>query len=132
MIQFNQHDIIFDIETEGNCDLEFIRSINPPYPAFSPDAVKCGNLKTDEESAAKIEGARLAHEEQEKSHWIEKLDKAALSAETGRVITIGYLPVGAPDNDAYLDDSDFDEEKLLKRFWAGYEKVVRQRGRIIG
>lgn len=132
MIHFNQHDVIFDIETEGASDIDFIRSINPPYPEFSPDAVKCGNCKTDEEKAAKVEAAMLAHDEQEKAHWQEKLDKAALSPEIGRVITIGYLPVAAPDDEAYLDDSGFDEAKLLRRFWKGYEKVVQKRGHILG
>lgn len=132
MIQFNKHDVVFDIETEGNADIELIQSINPPYPPFSPEWVKCGNCKTDAEKADKIETARFAHEEQEKAHWQEKLEKAALSAETGRIITIGYLPVGAYDNEAYLDDAGLDETKLLRRFWAGYEKVVRQRGRIVG
>lgn len=132
MINYNNHDVVFDIETEGNADIDFIRSINPPYPPFSPEGVKCGNCKTGAEKADKIEAARLAHEEQEKAHWQEKLDKAALSAETGRVITIGYLPVGACDDEAYLDDAGFDEQKLLKRFWTGYAKVVRNRGHIVG
>lgn len=132
MLKYNQNDVIFDIETEGATTLEFIQEIYPPYPQFVPEGVKCGNLKTEEEKAAKVEAARQEHTAQEAAHWEQKLEKAALSAETGRVVTIGYLPVGAPDEEAYLDDADFDEERLLRRFWAGYEKVVRQRGRIIG
>jgi len=132
MISYNQNDVVFDIETEGATSIEFVKSINPPYPKFDPSGVKCGNLKTEEEKAAKIEAAFTAHQEQEEAHWAEKISKAALSAETGRVVTIGYLPVGAPDDAAYLDDADFDEERLLRRFWAGYEKVVRLQGRIIG
>lgn len=132
MLKYNPHDVIFDIETEGATTLKFLKEIYPPYPQFVPQGVKCGNLKTEEEKLAKIEAARLEHASQEEAHWQEKLEKAALSAETGRVVTIGYLPVGATDEDAHLDDADFDEERLLRRFWAGYEKVVRQRGRIIG
>lgn len=132
MLKYNPHDVIFDIETEGATTIEFIQSIHPPYPEFSPDAVKCGNLKTKEEKGAKIEAARLDHAAQEQSHWAQKLEKAALSAEIGRVVTIGYLPVNGSDDEAYLDDADFNEERLLRRFWAGYEKVVRNRGRVVG
>jgi hypothetical protein len=132
MITYNENDVVFDIETEGACTLELIKEINPPYPQFVPEGVKCGNLKTEEEKFAKIEAARLSHVAQEEAHWAEKISKAALSAETGRVVTIGYLPVGKPDEFAYLDDADFDEERLLRRFWSGYEKVRASRGRIIG
>lgn len=132
MLKFNPADVIFDIETEGATNLDFIQAINPPYPDFSPDAVKCGNLKTETEKKEKIEAAREEHASQELAHWAAKLDKAALNAETGRVVTIGYLPVGEPDVSAYLDDADFDEKRLLRRFWSGYEKVVRRRGRIVG
>lgn len=132
MLSYNPHDVIFDIETEGASTLEFIQEIYPPYPQFVPEGVKCGNLKTEEEREAKIEAARLDHAAQEEAHWAVKLEKAALSAETGRVVTIGYLPVGASDDSAYLDDAGFDEERLLRRFWAGYEKVCGNRGRLVG
>ncbi|NBB81129.1 MAG: hypothetical protein GVY36_17100 [Verrucomicrobia bacterium] len=132
MLKYNPHDVIFDIETEGATTLDFIQEIYPPYPQFVPQGVKCGNLKTEEEKSAKIEAARQDHAAQEAAYWEEKLEKAALNAETGRVVTIGYLLVDAPDEEAFLDDADFNEEWLLRRFWAGYEKVVRRRGRIIG
>lgn len=132
MLKYNSNDVIFDIETEGAATLEFIQEIYPPYAIFDPDKIEFEHQFTEGEKASKIEAARLNHVEQEELYWAEKFDKAALSAETGRVVTIGYLPVGAPDSEACLDDADFDEVRLLRRFWAGYEKVVRQRGRIIG
>lgn len=132
MLKYNPHDVVFDIETEGCADLSFIKEIYPPYPKFDSSAVKCGNLKTDEEKAAKIEAARLDHAAQEEAHWAEKISKTALSAETGRVVTIGYLRADAPDEAAVLDDADFDEVRLLKRFWAAYRRTRSERGAFVG
>lgn len=132
MLSYNSKDVIFDIETEGSTTLGFIQEINPPYPQFVPDAVKVGNLKTEVEREAKIELARQLHADQEAEHWASKLDKAALTPETGRVVTIGYLRADAPDDSAVLDDADFDEERLLRRFWSSYKRVRSERGRFVG
>jgi len=102
MLKYNSQDVIFDIETEGATTLEFIQEINPPYPAFQPVGVKCRNLKTEEEKEAKIELARQAHVEQEVQHWEAKLEKAALSPELGRVVTIGYLRGSVSESSIYL------------------------------
>ena len=112
--------------------MEQIREIYPPYPEFDPAGVKTGNCRTEEEKAAKIQEAQKSHEEQKAAHWATKLDRAALTAETGRVVTIGYLPVDAPDEKAHLDDADFNEVHLLRRFWSGYEKVCAKGGRLVG
>ena len=132
MLSYNSKDVIFDIETEGSTSIDFIKEINPPYPDFRPEAIKVGNLKKESEREAKIEIARQAHAEQEIEHWATKLDKAALSPELGRVVTIGYLRADAPDEEAVLDDADFDEARLLRRFWASYKRTYRERGRFVG
>lgn len=132
MLKYNSKDVIYDIETEGATSIEFLKEIYPPYPQFVPEGVKCGNLKTQEEKDLKIESARQAHADQEVQHWEAKLEKAALTPETGRVVTIGYLRADAPDEDAVLDDADFDEVRLLKRFWASYRRVRSERGRFVG
>jgi DNA polymerase elongation subunit (family B) len=132
MLNYQSQDVIYDIETEGSTTIEFLREIYPPYPDFNPTAIKVGNLKTESEKDAKVELARQAHADQERQHWADKLDKAALNAETGRVVTIGYLRADAPDEDAVLDDADFDEVRLLRRFWNSYKRVYRERGRFVG
>jgi hypothetical protein len=126
------HHIIFDIETESCENPQWIRELTPDYPEFDESAVKTGDCKTEERRFAKIEVARQQHAEQEEAYWREKIDRAALTPEIGRVVTIGYLAAEAPDEEAILDDADFDEARLLRRWWAVYDRTLRNRGKLIG
>lgn len=127
-----QRDIIWDIETEGAADEEFVRAITPPYPEFDADGVKTGDCKTDEAKAAKVERARQAHADQEEKYWAEKMEKRALRPETGRILTIGYLRADQPTEKAILDDADLDETRLLRRFWNVFQRTRSEGGKIIG
>jgi hypothetical protein len=80
--------LIFDLESEGLSEAE-IRAVSDPYPPFDPTTVKYGNLKP-ENRPAKLEEKRLAYVEEEAAYWKDKVDQAALSAMTGRVLAIGY------------------------------------------
>lgn len=127
-----KHHIIYDIETEGAADEQFVRAIHPAYPEFDSAAVKMGNCRTPEAAAERVEAARLAHADQEQQYWAEKMEKRALSAETGRVLTIGYLRVSESDDTAIIDDGGGDERQLIRRFWKGFEHVAANRGHLIG
>jgi hypothetical protein len=124
--------IVFDIETMGAADEELVRSIHPPYPDFDPDGVKTGNCRIQAEIDEKIEKARAAHADQEVQYWAEKMEKRALSPETGRILTIGYLRASEPDAAAIIEDGRGDEALLIQRFWNGFEKLQVDRGKRIG
>lgn len=126
------HRIVFDIETEGAASEELVRAISPAYPPFDAEGVKTGNCRSDKAIAAKIEQARAAHAEQEIKYWEEKMENRALSPETGRILTIGYLRVSEDDSAAIIDDGGGDEARLIRRFWKGYEKTRIEGGRLIG
>lgn len=116
--------VCFDTETEGLPEAD-IRASSEPYPAFDPTAVKYGNLKP-ENRAAKLEEKRLTWVEEEATYWKEKVDRAALSAMTGRVLAIGYDDSdGTQDIDAVGDVNRFaidaganTEHDVITRFFA--------------
>jgi hypothetical protein len=74
----------------------------------------------------------VAHGEQEIRYWAEKMEKRALQAETGRVLTIGYLRASEPDEAAIIDDGGGDESLLIRRFWNGYGRLRKERGHLVG
>jgi hypothetical protein len=121
--------IIFDIETEA---LPLDQIEIPPFdmpadlPAFDPASVKTGNLKDAAKIQEKIDQAKAAHESAmanypktveaaRADHVAKFLDKAALSAHTGRVLCIGYLST-AKDK-VMIDDGKGDESEILLNFW---------------
>lgn len=124
--------IVFDIETMGAADEDLVRAINPPYPPFDPNGVKTGNCRSQKEVDEKIEKARIAHADQEAQYWEEKMEKRALSPETGRILTIGYLRASEPDEAAIIEDGGGDETVLVQRFWNGFEKLQVDCGKLIG
>lgn len=126
------YNIIYDIETEASADEDLVRAINPPYPAFDPSGVKTGNCRTPREAEQKVGSARLAHSEQEANYWSEKMVRRALAAETGRVLTIGYLRVSEQDDCAVIDDGGGDESLLIRKFWKGFDLLRAKRGHYIG
>jgi len=93
--------LIWDIETEGLPDAA---------DAFDPSSVKVGNLKDAAKIAAKVAEAREQF-----------IEKAALSATTGRVLAIGYFD---PAKEAVrvngigeLETADKDEAEVIEDFW---------------
>jgi len=109
--------IIFDIETGGLPD-DQLKALIPP---FDEAEVKCGNLKDPDKIAAKIAEARAEHERQ-------FIERAALSAITGRVLAVGYHSI---ENGKTLIDVG-EEPGLLRNFWARYQKCKSERRRMVG
>lgn len=109
--------IVFDIET-GPLPIEDIREICGP---FDPDSVKLGNTKDEAKIGAKIEEARQSYE-------ADLLDKAALSALTGRVLAIGYLSTDT--GKTVISASD--ETRILQEFWQKFEQVRQSRRKLVG
>ena len=143
--------LIFDIET-GPLPEERLRELLPPFDEskvdvvtgeFDPATVKCGNIggPTSEKGKAKIEEARKAHEAAKslsattiavakEEHWLKFVERAALSAATGRVLAIGYL--ASESGKFAVDHGDGDELKLLKSFWAKYAECRQQQRKMVG
>lgn len=96
---------IFDIETGGLPEAQ-IRSIIKP---FDPKDVKHGNIKDLDKIQAKIDECRA-------NYYTDILDKAALSALTGRVLAIGLLEVGGK---FHLIAND-DEKLMIAEFWTHF------------
>jgi len=105
---------VFDIET-GPLPTADILAVSPPFDA---DAVKVGNLGPDK-AAAKVGAAR-------KKHVAKILDRAALSASTGRVLAIGYGHNGIVSIDGRS------ERQVLLRFWETFRKHERADALMVG
>lgn len=129
--------LIFDIET-GPLPLDQLRSMMPAHPEFvepgefDPASVKLGNTKDPDKVKEKIELARAAHT-WEKTHAREKydqdkaaaeaafIDKASLSAVTGRVLAIGYYSAEKRTSHISADD---DECTVLAFFWNQFKRMT--------
>ncbi|MEL6897944.1 MAG: hypothetical protein AAFP90_17735, partial [Planctomycetota bacterium] len=139
--------IIFDIET-GPLPLETIQEKLPPFDKseikhpgeFDPAAVKVGNMIDQTKINVKIEKARQAHadavssyadnvQRAEKKHWLDIMDRAALSPITGQIVAIGYSGKGAKLDAAINNRS---EKELLLFFWKQYEKARAAGRKLIG
>ncbi len=103
---------IFDIET-GPQDRDFVLSL------FDESAVKYGNLRDERKRAVKLE------EEREKF-----VDKAALSATTGRVVAIGYRRIDGEKK--IIGTGAWAEAQLLEGFWETFRRSHKNKDRIIG
>lgn len=114
-----QRFVALDIETGPLPESELRASL----PAFDEGEVKCGNLKDPEKIAAKIAEAKAAHE----TNYFER---AALRADTGRVVAIGLgYDIDAPFIVGVAEDSLPNEASLLEWFWEtfiGYTDEGRQ------
>ena len=108
--------LIFDIET-GPLDESELKRI---LPAFDPASVKHGNTKDEAKKTAQIEAARAEHERK-------FIDRAALSALTGHVVTVGYQAAGG---EVTIDElSEFD---TLDMFWHRYRWAKEHKIKMIG
>lgn len=97
--------LAFDIETMPIAD---IRSVIDP---FDPSSVKLGNIKDEKLKADKLNSERV-------KYYDNKLDRAALSPITGRVLAIGYMFNSKTDSfEMIFAKEESDEPKLLKTFW---------------
>ncbi len=90
--------IFFDIETTSRPEHELL--------AIMPEFEAPGNYKAPEAIAKAVAEKRAT--------W---LDKAALSAETGRIVAIGYI------NDGLFTDSITDEATMLRSLWASIQSA---------
>lgn len=143
--------IIFDIETGPLPDselaemFEFDETKIPGFDLigveFDPSTVKYGNLKDETKRADKLQTARekfeadkaeaearFAHAEQDAYNGF--VSKAALSATTGRVLTIAYMDV--PTGRKVLDHGDHNEPELLTAFWEFVQVLLQKRISLIG
>ena len=114
--------LVFDIETEGLPESE-LRQIIEPFPAFDPATVKYGNLKP-ENRPAKLEEKRLAWADEETTYWKDKIDRAALSALTGRVLAIGTILVD--ELPTIADPETCGDEAAIIRWFFGKVTDSRQ------
>lgn len=140
--------IVWDIET-GPLDRDYLLTNCEPFDPLAvklPDppgefdaaAVKYGNTKDEAKRAAKLEEARAAHSkaaadypalceqkltEARAAHESKIMDRAALSAETGRVLTIGCF---LPGDDEYLIPAD-DELTIIRSFWLMFASTPNAR-----
>ena len=143
--------VIFDIETGPLPDselaemFEFDETKVPGYnligAEFDPASVKYGNTKDEAKRAEKLAAAReafaveraaaearFAHAEQDA--YDEFVGKAALSATTGRVLTVAYMDV--PTGRKVLDYGDHNEAELLTFFWEFVRVLLAKRIPLIG
>lgn len=100
--------VAIDIETGPLSEAELRASM----PAFDESEVKVGNFKDPEKIAAKIAEAKAAHER-------DYFDRAALRADTGRVVAIGvgYDVDGQFIQGVGRESNDFEDEALLLEWW---------------
>lgn len=152
--------VVFDIET-GPLPMAKLKEIMPGFDrasvkhpgSFDPASVKCGNIggPTSEKGLAKIADAHKEHSDKvagydqllaggEANHWLEIESRAALSAITGRVLSIGYRAVNddltvssfidcinGPDGTTARTEAD-----LLKLFWIRYESNRKADRNLVG
>jgi len=114
--------IVFDIET-GPLPLEELRASLPP---FDESGVKVGNLKDPDKIKAKIEEARVAHEE-------EFIARAALSPLTGRIICVGYMSTDKQATVIDAGEKNGDGEvEILENFWRRYRMCRQEKRMLVG
>lgn len=142
--------ITFDIETCPLPDDE-LRALCPAFDDsevrdtgdFDPSSVKTGNMKDQAKIDAKIEDARLKHEQLRESladrrtaaldkHYADFASKATLSAATSRMLVCGFWSQQA-GKFVMLDASEpGNEATCLQRFWANVLQWADQRRPVVG
>lgn len=144
--------LFFDIETEG-LPLETLQEKLGPFDQgsvkglvtgeFDPDSVKTGNLgavKAEE----KIAAARRKHSEAlansakliaeaEQAHWDGIVERAALSATTGKVLVIGFYDFETEAVTALAENpNNNDEAAVLRSFWKIFSDSAKTNKRMVG
>jgi uncharacterized protein YprB with RNaseH-like and TPR domain len=129
--------IVFDIETAALPD-DQISELLPEFDdskykdpgTFDVTKVKFGNTKDEAKKQEKIEKSRADHQAAiEKyqtdyanalaEHLAKSIERAALSATTGRIVAIGvYDP---SKNRTAILHNDADEAEMLRQWWSLYE-----------
>lgn len=147
--------IVFDIETGPLPAAELWKVVPPfdpstllPFPPFDESSVKTGNLKDAAKIAEKIEQARAQHAVDAVNHAkdnlaaeglyvAEVMNKAALSAMTGRVLAIGYYYTEDESTDVefigrpFGKDATLTEISVIANFWNYYE-AADEHTKIVG
>jgi hypothetical protein len=142
--------LVFDIET-GPLPEEELKAIYQPLDEstiegvvtgdFDPNSVKVGNLKDPWKIQKKIDQARANHESAKansanviaaakRQHWQEFVERAALSAITGRVLAVGYLATESGKH--AIDDGNGNECEMLANFWGKYSKCRSAGRKMVG
>lgn len=142
--------LFFDIET-GPLSLDVIKQVTRPFKSklkhpgeFDPASVKYGVTKDEAKRAAKLQDCIEKHEaavadyeakaaKEEADYWQEVVDRAALSALTGRVLAIGY----GNETQCTVDHIDSekragDEAAILAHFWSKFVERQKSRQKMIG
>lgn len=114
----NTSAIIFDIETMGTVTAE-------TAVPFNADEVKLGNTKDPDKIAKKIEEARAVHVQQQ-------IERAALSAVTGRVLCIGYYSAAKNNVSIGQVEEPDKERQVIQQFWGFASKCIDEGRRMIG
>ena len=128
--------IVFDIET-GPLPQDILAGLFEPYVPmeFDPSSVKYGNTKDEGKRAAKLEEVRGKHLETELAKAFAKeqefFGKAALNADTGQVLAIGYYWPGE-DDEMIVGNDLTDEAGLLINFWSIATEAVKGRAAMVG
>lgn len=131
--------IVFDIET-GPLPKDVLDRLFEPYvpAAFDESSVKTGNLRDKAKIDAKIEECRGKHLEAELAKAFQReqefFGKAALHADTGQVLAIGYYwPENDQDGDGSLISGNYEgEEEVVRSFWQLVVHAIQDRSTLIG
>lgn len=139
--------LFWDIETARQQE-EAIRRVTRPFERsappgeFDPAKVKLGNTKDQAKIDEKIAKAKADHAAAvaayesdtaaaEADYWRKKLDEAALSAATGRVVAIGCLSAENRLTMIIGEDAP-DEAAMLSKFWSLYLKMRAKKRSMVG
>lgn len=138
---------VVDIETQPQPD-DYIRSILPPYShkskppgEFNPASVKFGQTKDPTKRAEKLAACQEKHAaavagfndelaDGEREYYATAIDRAALSATTGKIAAIGVLDASS-SRQAILGQ-DGNEAKTIEWFFKIYAKAKQEERSIVG
>lgn len=144
--------IFFDIETEG-LPLEVLKQKLAPFDPsslkglvtgeFDPSSVKLGNMKDQAKIDEKIAAAKAKHEEAvaksdqmiaegEQAYWDGIVERAALSATTGKVLVIGFYDDDSDKVTALAETDQVNEAAVLRSFWQLAEDAIKNNQRMCG
>lgn len=136
--------MVFDIETEPQPEAR-LRDICPPLDEqigeFDPNTVKVQHLKDQLKIDAKVEQARLKHEElvagvdeRQQQNFLKFQEAAPLSASYGKVLAIGlYSPTKDRCVIEYGDGiAAINEASMLARFWSRAADLIMDNRFLVG
>jgi len=113
--------ISFDIETEPLPEKELLEML----PEFDESSVKVGNLKDPTKIKAKIDAAKESHQQR-------FVEKAALSATTGRVLAVGYYDSETAKFVIDAVHGKSTEQSVIASFWTAAHKARMQHDTLVG